>query len=204
MAELSSILVLGDLHIAGPGRWQPWRSFLTAGRQLEEVCEEIGDILGALPGTLICTGDSGSMSTYEALQTRFAKVHAVAGNADDSLLRACLPGHEELTVAGARLLLVHGWGSPRYIVDRIARRYGWDWDGIVFGHTHRPLAALFEDTLCMNPGSPTDIRIAKQRTFGLLAAADCTFPAPERILGKNTHRGISFAVYGLGDIGALE
>jgi hypothetical protein len=43
-----------------------------------------------------------------------------------------------------------------------------DSDIIVFGHTHRPFNEKVSDKLFFNPGSPTDKRLEKNYTFGII------------------------------------
>ena len=43
-----------------------------------------------------------------------------------------------------------------------------DSDIIVFGHTHRPFNERVSDKLFFNPGSPTDKRLEKNYTFGII------------------------------------
>jgi len=64
----------------------------------------------------------------------------------------------ELGLAGRRLLLVHGFGSPentRRIVYALAD--GGDWDAVLYGHTHQAEATYRSGVLVLNPGAASDI-----------------------------------------------
>ncbi|MCE4598974.1 MAG: metallophosphoesterase [Desulfurococcales archaeon] len=59
-----------------------------------------------------------------------------------------------LDLAGRRLLLVHGFGSPqdtRELVYALAESRRWD--AILYGHTHEPDISYKRGTLILNPGN---------------------------------------------------
>jgi len=64
----------------------------------------------------------------------------------------------ELELAGRRLLLVHGFGSPehtRRIVYALAD--GGGWDAVLYGHTHQAEVAYRRGVLVLNPGAASTI-----------------------------------------------
>jgi putative phosphoesterase len=116
---------------------------------------------------LIIHGGDLSTGAVLAQLEQIGPVAAVHGNVDDAGLRSRLPERLELTVAGARLGVVHDAGPAR---GRLTRLRGWfpDADAVVFGHSHIPLhesdpASGFQ---IFNPGSPTDRRRQPRFTMG--------------------------------------
>jgi len=58
-----------------------------------------------------------------------------------------------LELGGARVLILHGFGSPENtleIVRGLARSR--TWDAVLFGHTHEALKEYINGTLLLNPG----------------------------------------------------
>jgi putative phosphoesterase len=127
-------------------------------------------VIAALDGVdvILHAGDVGGASTLEALG-RIAPVEAVRGDHDPSLDQ--LPAIRRLGIGGKRVVLVHGnrtrwieepqtllwtlslgYFQPHRGLPRSLRHRFPDADVIVFGHTHRPLAAVIGGTLLFNPG----------------------------------------------------
>ena len=97
-----------------------------------------------------------------------APVRAVAGNMDRASIRDRYPDRDLFEVEGVRILLIHGWGEPFGLPDRLYEAYGDLADVIVFGHSHIPYNRRHGDVLLFNPGSPTDRIYAEKRSFGIL------------------------------------
>ena len=91
----------------------------------------------------------------------------VAGNMDGHGVRDVMPVKRILDLEGFRIGLIHGWGSPWGIEDRVAGEFE-GVDAIVYGHTHNPSCERKGSVLFFNPGSPTDRRFAKFRSVGFL------------------------------------
>jgi putative phosphoesterase len=94
-------------------------------------------------------------------------VKAVAGNMDSSILKDRNPVKMVLPIEGFKVGLIHGWGSPVGIEDRIRGEFE-DIDILVFGHTHNATSHTKDGVLFFNPGSPTCKRFAAQNTIGIL------------------------------------
>jgi putative phosphoesterase len=115
------------------------------------------------------TGDLAGPEVLAQLQDVVGvPVIAVRGNADVGSWADVLPALYATEVEGTRIAMVHGWGSPRYIVDRICRKIGWQWDVIIFGHTHSQFCQRLEGVLFLNPGSAADRRISGHRGIAKL------------------------------------
>ena len=118
---------------------------------------------------------AGDVTTPGAL----AKVRSLGpatvalGNMDHSALTGVLPELAEATVEGVKIGVIHGWGKPQGIVQRIlpkVRDRGFD--VVVYGHSHMPDISGAEGILFINPGSATDRRWAAYRSVGILEVAD--------------------------------
>ncbi|PLX98534.1 MAG: YfcE family phosphodiesterase [Desulfuromonas sp.] len=93
--------------------------------------------------------------------------YGVCGNMDS--LSGDLPTHRVLEIAGKKIGMIHGWGAPDGLERRVLDFFaGADLDVLVFGHSHRPFCELVDGVLLLNPGSPTDRRLAPFHSVGLL------------------------------------
>ena len=126
-------------------------------------------------------GDFVSFRAYEALR-RLSRLEAVAGNMDDSDLVEVLPPKKEVTVDGLTVGLMHGWGGPSDLPERIRTQFERDMDCIVFGHSHRPYNRRVGRTLMFNPGSPA---FAPNRTFGILTVENGDISGEIRSIVEN-------------------
>ena len=127
-------------------------------------------VFTALQGVdlILHAGDITATATLDALAT-IAPVQAVRGDHDREL--ESLPASRELTVAGKRIVLVHGdrsrWGEepstllwtlslgywqPHGGLPRSLRRRFPNADVIAYGHTHRGHMSKVAGALLFNPG----------------------------------------------------
>jgi putative phosphoesterase len=155
------VALLSDTH-ATPGKVKMVMA------QLRPYLQGVDAILHA--------GDLTAIEMFEVL-TAVAPCHAVAGNMDTPDVHARLPEETILELAGRRIGLVHGGGSPGNVPDRVFQRFlGAEHqptvDVIVFGHTHQPLVEQRGKVLLVNPGSPTDGRSAPYRSLAMLEMDD--------------------------------
>jgi putative phosphoesterase len=127
--------VISDTHIHGPDNELPAKVF--------EIFEDVDIILHA--------GDLTSPELLEELG-RIAPVEAVKGNMDSLSLRKNLPSSKLLHLGSQDIGLIHGWGPPGGIRDRIREKFG-PVGAIVYGHTHTPFAGLEGGVYFFNPGS---------------------------------------------------
>lgn len=99
----------------------------------------------------------------------FAPVHAVLGNNDTSLR---LPERLEVVLGGVRVAMVHDSGPATGRAGRL-RRWFPGADVVVFGHSHLPWQEVDGGgQLHLNPGSPTERRMAPTTTAAVLELAD--------------------------------
>jgi putative phosphoesterase len=98
---------------------------------------------------------AGDFVRWEVFQKldKLAKLHAVFGNMDDAKIRRFLPQKKVVEVAGKKIGLCHGSGSPFKLWERVHREFKEKCDVLIFGHSHTPHNRKIEQTLLFNPGS---------------------------------------------------
>lgn len=144
------ILVLADTHIPVAAEDIP--------SEIYKAINEINLILHA--------GDIVEEAFLKKLSV-LKEVKAVRGNMDSTVLKNTLPDKDIITIGEFKIGLIHGWGSPQTIVERIKNEFK-GVDAIVFGHTHNPFNQVKDNILFFNPGSPTDKVFALFNSYGIL------------------------------------
>jgi len=114
---------------------------------------------------ILHAGDIVDLEVLDAFGDR--KVYAVSGNMDPDPVRQLFPEKRVLKIEGRRIGLIHGWGSPNGLEEKILQEFE-DVACIVYGHTHRAVNEMRDGVLFFNPGSPTDRRFAKHNSVGIL------------------------------------
>ena len=119
---------------------------------------------------IVHAGDLMTLDVLRELQSH-GEVVAVHGNVDDAAVRAALPARLDLTLEGARVVVVHDGGPRDGRLERMRRAYP-DADAVIFGHSHMPLHERAADGFqIFNPGSPTEKRRAPTHTMGIARAS---------------------------------
>ncbi len=118
---------------------------------------------------ILHAGDITELGVLESLDGK--EVLAVCGNMDSPALRRELPPKRTFQAGTFKIGIIHGWGGPQGIEERIRREFDWV-DCIVFGHTHHPLQAWREGILFFNPGAFTGYTHRGQRSVGLLEVGE--------------------------------
>ena len=116
---------------------------------------------------IIHAGDHCELSYLNKLKS-IAEVKTVAGNRDSYQLQRKLNDKLTFEAAGKTISVIHG---HQFRGKNILQGLNYSFvesDIIVFGHTHRPFNERFSDKLFFNPGSPTDKRLEKNYTFGII------------------------------------
>jgi len=124
-----------------------------------DVFREVDQILHA--------GDIGSLDLLFQLET-MAPVIAVYGNTDGFDLRGRLPAEQHVELEGLNFTVVHGdrFGQPTPAALRAAYPEA---DVIVYGHTHRPLLEMVDQTVTvMNPGGAGPQRYEVLPSVGIM------------------------------------
>ena len=100
--------------------------------------------------TILHAGDITELAVLDAFAGR--KVLAVCGNMESPAVRRRLPTHRVFQAGKFKIGLIHGWGGPRGIEERITRELE-GVDCIVYGHTHTPAHVEREGVFFFNPGA---------------------------------------------------
>lgn len=108
---------------------------------------------------IIHTGDFVARDVLDGLK-RLGEVKAVQGNMDSEELKRILPEKEILVIEGKRMGIIHGWGSPHGIDDRVGGIFD-NVDIIVYGHSHHSQNEVKNGILFFNPGQA-------KNSFGIL------------------------------------
>lgn len=114
---------------------------------------------------------AGDFDTIEALQRieKLNRLVAVRGNMDTGEVRGKLPPKRVINVEGVRIGIIHGWGDPHTLPDRVLKEFqGENVRCIIFGHSHQAMVEERGGVLLFNPGSPTDTIFARFRSYGVL------------------------------------
>jgi len=112
---------------------------------------------------IIHAGDFTRKEVLDGLSA-IGQVKAVCGNMDSAELKADLPEREEFEVNGRKIGLIHGWGSPKGIAERVKNEFS-GVDIIIFGHSHQPCNQYIQGVLMFNPGEA-------RNSFGSLTIGD--------------------------------
>jgi len=110
-------------------------------------------------------GDMVELNVLDVFKGK--EVYAVVGNMDRDSVREKFPVKRILEFEGRRIGLIHGWGSPFGLEEKIMLEFD-EVDCIVYGHTHRAMNEVRDGILLFNPGSPTDQRFAEHNSVGIL------------------------------------
>jgi uncharacterized protein len=145
----AQIVVISDTHMP---------------RRARELPPPVFDAM-ANADAIVHLGDVTSRELLDTLRT-FAPLYAVHGNNDDADLVATLPVTVRVEIHGKTLVLLHGHLGGATALQAARKVIGGD--AVLFGHSHRPYCEVEDDRLLFNPGSPTDRRWAKYRSFGVI------------------------------------
>jgi putative phosphoesterase len=114
---------------------------------------------------ILHAGDLTELSVLEAFTGK--NVLAVCGTMDSQAARKQLPTHRVFQAGKFAIGLVHGWGGPQGIEERIAKEFQ-KVDCIVYGHTHTPAQREMDEIVLFNPGSFDGRRGGSPRSVGIL------------------------------------
>ncbi len=109
---------------------------------------------------IVHAGDAVTAELIEGLRRLGPPLKAVQGNMDAAELKRSLPVSDVFDVEGRKIGLIHGWGSPNGIEERVRTAFT-DVDVIIFGHSHKPENAVIDGVLYFNPGDA-------RHSFGIL------------------------------------
>ena len=141
--------VISDTHLKGYDAWLE--------RVVEKYFSDVEMILHA--------GDIVELSVLDIFRGK--EVYAVCGNMDLASARRSFPEKLTLEVEGHKIGLIHGWGMPYGMEDKLIKEF----EGIeclVYGHTHQAANKMKDNVLFFNPGSPTDRVFVRRNTLGII------------------------------------
>jgi hypothetical protein len=114
---------------------------------------------------------AGDFETLEALRQieGINRLVAVYGNMDSHEVKDRLPSRKILNVEHIRIGIIHGWGDPHTLPQRVLEQFkGERVRCIIFGHSHQAMCEERSGVLLFNPGSPTDTIFAHFKSYGIL------------------------------------
>ena len=150
---MMKIGVISDTHLASPNP------------DLDRI---VRDYFGSVD-LLIHLGDYVDYSVASFLMNHREFV-GVAGNMDPPDIRNVFPRKRLLEFGGFRIGVIHGWGAPFGLEDKIFKEFH-DVHAILYGHTHKAVNHQRKGILFFNPGSPTRSFLGKP-TVGLVSIGD--------------------------------
>ncbi len=159
---------MSDTHIGDPASGKPGYGAEnpepdTAGELPDEVLDAAQDADG-----IIHAGDFTGETAFGLFRGLGPPLYAVRGNMDSPEIARVLEDTMVFELGGVRIGLVHGWGPPHGIEDRIRGLFPTAPDVIIFGHTHRPLLRENTGILLLNPGSTARVPVGSQRSYAWL------------------------------------
>lgn len=120
---------------------------------------------------ILHAGDLVNIAVLDDLK-KIAQTKAVVGNMDFPEVERVLPKKETIQIGRFKVGLIHGYGAPDGLIERIKREFEPDVNMIVFGHSHRPVNESRDGVLFFNPGSPTDKIFAPFNSYGIIEIDD--------------------------------
>jgi hypothetical protein len=146
------IAVLSDTHIPYAAHELP-----------KKVCNVLETV-----DAIIHAGDYQAESVMDILQG-YADFYGVCGNMDTGAIQNRVPSKRIVTLGTFKIGVMHGWGSPSGLEERILASFKTDRvDAIIYGHSHRAHNEWKNGLLLFNPGSPTDARFSPFKSMGII------------------------------------
>jgi len=124
------------------------------------VAEHFSDV-----DVVVHAGDLVDLRVLDIFEGK--EIKAVRGNMDYPSVKEKLPDQILFEINGFKLGLIHGWGPPWGIEEKILAKTG-PLDCIIYGHTHKAVCRRNNGVLFFNPGSPTDRRFSLHKSIGIL------------------------------------
>ncbi|MBI2907365.1 MAG: metallophosphoesterase family protein [Chloroflexi bacterium] len=136
---------------------------------IEELPE---GLVAALRGMdlIVHLGDYMGRSLLDALK-ELNSFRGVYGNMDPLSIRLVLPEKDVLEIGGKRIGVIHGFGAPWGLAERVTREFP-GVDAVLHGHSHTPANELLDGVLRFNPGSATGRFPASGKTYGIVTLGD--------------------------------
>ena len=153
---MTKAIVLSDTHIPKTYPDLPDEIY----RSLEEV-----DII-------FHAGDFEDIAILKKLE-KITPVVAVCGNMDSLEIHSKCKESEIVNVENFSVGITHGFGACSETIENVKNMFlDKKLDLIIFGHTHIPYLETINDTIFLNPGSPTDKIFSPYNSFGMVVFKD--------------------------------
>lgn len=151
---MKNILCISDIHI--PTRIEEF--------PYDKVRKKIKDIpLDYVFGL----GDYVTIDSLNKLYLFEKKVYAVYGNMDDEMVKCEIETKINLTIEDTNIGLIHGWGPPWDLRERIRREFD-NVNLICFGHTHEKFFKEENGIYFLNPGAICGDKSGNNKSFAIL------------------------------------
>jgi putative phosphoesterase len=137
--------------------------------RIDETIKSIADFHFADVDLIVHAGDIVEADILDVFSGK--DVYAVCGNMDLLSVRKSYPQKMVLEVDWCRIGVIHGWGAPFGIEEKLIKEFK-NIHCIIYGHTHQAVNYEKNGVLYFNPGSPTDRAFTNQRTIGILEIND--------------------------------
>jgi hypothetical protein len=145
--------VISDTHLRGPDD-----------RLLSVIRKHFHDV-----EMVLHAGDLVDLSVLAAFGE--VPVLGVCGNMDPPRVEEEMPFTRVVEVGRFRIGLIHGWGSPQGLEERIRDKFE-NVDCIVYGHSHYPVNRVRDGILFFNPGTACDRRWSVSNSVGILEVGE--------------------------------
>lgn len=116
---------------------------------------------------ILHAGDFVCSEVVDFFSGKSREFFGVCGNMDLPEVVQRLDEKEVVELGGFRVGLIHGWGSPDGLEERIRGEFK-NVDAVVFGHSHRPVNYMREGVLVFNPGTASGFSLSRERSLGVL------------------------------------
>ena len=114
---------------------------------------------------ILHAGDLVDLRVLDVFEGR--EVKAVYGNMNNHQVKEKLPEQLLFEIKGFKFGLIHGWGAPWGLEEKILTKLG-AVDCVVYGHTHKPANHKKNNVLFFNPGSAVEKGFRASKTIGIL------------------------------------
>ena len=143
-----------------------------ADTHLSQITRELVELMAGPFKDVEMILHAGDITEFDVLKAFPGKeIMAVCGNMDSPLVRKQLPPQRTFQAGKFKIGLIHGWGGPHGIEDRILREFV-GVDCIVHGHTHISSMNKRDDVLFFNPGAFGSGFSFGKHSFGVLDIGD--------------------------------
>lgn len=133
---------------------------------LKELPEQIIDACKKSDLIVHC-GDYTTKQLLDELK-KLKEFKGVSGNMDSDEIRKELSEKLVFNINRIKIGIIHGWGAPFGLEDRVKNVFDEKVDLILYGHSHFPHYTLKEGINFLNPGTATGSFPSLGKSYGLV------------------------------------